>query len=85
MPLFNYICLNCDTIVEKFQHKLEEIEIECGECNFTEFERIFGVAFAKISMNADNILKNRINPEVDRISNSIASGNNKDFLDIAGD
>ena len=56
MPLFNYMCLNCDTVVEKFQHKLEEIEIECKECNFTEFERIFGIVFASLLQERKRII-----------------------------
>lgn len=85
MPLYNYLCINCNTVVEKFQHKLEEIDIECKECDFTEFERILGIVFTKMRMNANDTLKNRINPEVDRIYEKLASGSDKDFLDVAGD
>lgn len=85
MPLFNYKCLKCNLVVEKFQHKPGKIDIECKGCGNKEFERVFGIIFNKVWLNAKDTLNNVINPEVDRIRNNIAAGSDKDFLDIAGD
>ena len=85
MPLYNYICLKCGEVVEKFQHKPKKIEIKCKECDNEEFERIIGKVYNKIRYNAKDTFKNRVKPDVDRINKSIADGKDKDFLDIAGD
>jgi len=85
MPLFSYKCLKCDFVVEKFQHKPDQIDIECAECKNTEFERIFGTVHNKIWLNARDTFNNVINPDAERIRRNVASGNDKDFLDISGD
>ena len=85
MPLFNYMCLKCNEIVEKFQHKPEEIDIECEECGHDEFERVIGNVHHKIVYDANGTLKNRIKPDMDRIYKNISKGKDNDFLDIAGE
>ncbi len=85
MPLFNYKCLKCDLVVEKFQHKPEKINLECKSCGNGEFDRIFGQVYNRTWLNARDNLSQNIMPEVDRISNNIATGKSKDFLDIYGE
>lgn len=85
MPLFNYMCLKCDEIVEKFQHKPVKPKIGCKKCGYKKFKRIIGKIRNKITYNAKDTYKNRIKPDVDRINKNISDGKDKDFLDISGD
>lgn len=85
MPLFNYMCTKCETIVEKFQHNSEnKIEIKCEQCG-QNLVRVVGQVRSKITYDAKGTYRNRIGPEVERINNNIAQGKDKDFLDIAGE
>lgn len=83
MPLFNYKCLKCNEVIEKFQHKPNP-KIKCKECGNEEFKRVLGKIRHKITYDAKGTYKNRIKPDMDRINKNIADGKDKDFLDIAG-
>jgi len=86
MPLFNYMCVKCKIIVEKFQHKpTDEIKIECKKCGGNEFVRTIGKILHKITYDSKGTYNNRIKPEVERINKNISDGKDKDFLDITGD
>jgi DNA-directed RNA polymerase subunit RPC12/RpoP len=79
------MCLKCEKVVEKFQHKPSKPKIECKECGHKEFDRIIGKIRHKITYDAKGTYKNRIQPEINRINKNIADGKDKDFLDITGD
>ena len=84
MPLYNYKCNDCEYIVEKFQSGWEAIELECESCG-GECGKVFGRTHTRTSYNARDTLERRITPEVDRISDQISKGNEKDFFDIHGE
>ena len=85
MPLFNYMCVKCKLVVEKFQHKPKKMKIKCKECDGGEFERVIGKIRHKITYDAKGTFNNRIKPDMDRINKNIADGKDKDFFDIAGE
>ena len=86
MPLYNFKCKKCEEIVEIFLHNCDDkTEIECKECNGTEFVRVFGNIVNKTTLNARDNLTQRILPDAERIMKNVASGSDRDFLDIAGE
>lgn len=85
MPLYNYKCVKCNIIVEKFQHKPSKDVLECEKCGSKEFDKVFGIVFGKIWLNAKDTMSNVIAPEVQRIEGNLSKGNDKAFLDMAGD
>lgn len=86
MPLFNYQCKKCEFVVEKFLHTSDScVEIICEECDGEEFDRLIGVIHNRTWLNAKDCFNNRVSPDAERIRKNISQGNDKDFLDIAGE
>ena len=86
MPLFTYKCLDCECLVEKFQHDAEEdIEVMCPECEGTNCERQMPFAHGRTWLNAKDMIKEKIGPDAKRIMDNMNRGKDKDFFDIYGD
>ena len=86
VPLFNYKCSECGHIIEKFQHNATEVlEIECEECGAVDCEKQLPFARNRVWLNADALLKQKILPDAQRISDNVSKGVDRDFFDICGD
>lgn len=86
MPLFNYQCNKCESITEKFQHKVsDKPELICVKCGGLEFKRLFSSHHNRTTLNSKETYTQKIKPDVDRIGKEINKGKDKAFLDIYGE
>lgn len=86
MPLYNFRCIECKKITEKFlKNSNDDLNISC-ECGSKKFEKVcnFGVSNRTWKDPCDN-LENNILPEVDRISEQLESQKETTFVDICGE
>ena len=86
MPLYNYKCDKCKTILEKFQHAPDNSVVECNACGYSECSRVLAAAaFGRTRLNARDNLSQRIMPDVERIEKKINEGSDDAFIDIHGE
>lgn len=86
MPLFNYECMKCGHLMEKFQHNSDdELKIACEECQNTDCERQLSFVHNRVWLEAKDLLKDKIGPDAKRIMDNMKKGKDKDFFDIYGD
>jgi len=86
MPLFNYKCIKCGHIVEKFQHNSKEVlEIECEECGEAGCEKQLPFAHHRVWLDAKELYDQKIAPDAKRIMDNMKKGKDSDFSDIYGD
>ena len=84
MPLFTYKCLDCDHIMEKFQHDPDD-EVVCPECESENCERQFGSTHNRTWLDAKDMLKEKIAPDAKRMMDNMRKGKDKEFFDVYGD
>jgi hypothetical protein len=72
--------------MEKFQHNSNDnIEIVCDVCHSTECEKQPTFARNRTWLNANDMLKEKIGPDAQRIMDNMRKGSDNDFSDIYGD
>ena len=84
MPLFNFKCLECGNIVEKFQRGKDTPEITCVECEHAEFEKILGACHSRKWLDARELYNEKIAPDARRITEGMDK-KDKHFFDIYGE
>lgn len=85
MPLFTFKCNECDHLMEKFLHKLEEDdEILCEECEglCTRQLAAFG---ARVWLDSKALYSDKIAPDAKRIMDNMRKDKKDAFFDIYGD
>lgn len=86
MPLFTYKCLDCEFLMEKFQHDGGEVlEIECENCKSTNCEKLMPFAHNRVWLDSKELYNQKIAPDAKRIMDNMKKGNDSDFFDIYGD
>lgn len=88
MPLFTFVCLDCEHEIELFFHNpkaIEDAEIVCTECDSKNCERRFANCGNRVWLEAKDFYNQKIKPDAERIVKEIDSNSDKDFFDICGD
>jgi len=84
MPLFNFKCLKCELVVEKFQRGKTTPELTC-ECGHEEFEKLPASWKNMTQLNSRDLYDQKIAPDARRILNDVKGGNDNTFLDVYGE
>lgn len=85
MPLFTYKCLDCEHLMEKFQHDTEDRHIICTECDGVNCKKQMPFAYNRTWLDAKEMIKEKIGPDAKRIMDNMKKGSDSDFSDIYGD
>lgn len=84
MPLFLFKCVTCEIIIEKLSNNIKNLEVICEKCG-KKCERQFSIHRNRTELNAKTFYKEKILPDVKRISNELDSEKESTISDICGD
>lgn len=85
MPLFEYICEECETIFERFVHAGENPIITCKSCGAEKVKKRFCPAQCSTIKDGKHTYHDEILKGVDKIYKKLSKGDDATFNDVAGD
>jgi len=84
MPLFMFECLICKIIVEKLIRSDDNQEVLCETCG-EKCDKQFSLFYNRSEQGAQALYRDKILPDVKKISNDINNGKDDVFFDICGE
>jgi putative FmdB family regulatory protein len=85
MPVYEYMCEQCEKKFEELQHSYEEKLVECPECS-GKLKRLISWSTSKVNYSdSKEQYKKEIEPEVKKIAQKIKDGDEDAAADIFGE
>ena len=83
MPVYEYKCMKCEDIIEKFQSMRDDPLTECPKCS-GELKKLISTNSINVLYGPREHLEKEIRPEARRIAERIKAGDENAAADLFG-